>query len=385
VESGKANASLVKALSQLKTQVYSPEGRMKRRWTTPDRWPHRRIWLWDSAFHAIGLRHVDPQLAKDAVEAIFDVQAPDGFIPHMASPSKSSEITQPPVLAFAVGLVNEKLKDRAWLASLYPKLKAYLEWDMRHRDRDGAGLLEWFIENSPTCRSGESGADNSTRFDRASNLDAPDFNAYLAQDFETMASFAAELGMAADVKLWRERLAKINGLMNERLWDDALGLYMDFDNDAGRQSDVMSFAAFLPLLCGAASQSQAAKLVAHLKNPDTFGTPLPIPTIAKCQSQYYSKDMWRGPVWININWLVARGLRRYGYAAEAAELLRKTVAEIELMRERYGTFFEFYDDQRVDDPPKLLRKGSNDPANPYHQVLRDYGWSASLYVEMLLA
>ena len=375
--------TLCKALSQLKTQVYSPEGRIVRHWTTPDRWPHKKMWLWDSAFHAIGLRHLDTKLAQEALEAMFDVQGKDGFIPHMASPGESSEITQPPVLAFATMLLNEKIQSKEWLASIYPKLAAYLKWDIANRDRDGNGLLEWFIENNPLCRSGESGADNSSRFDCASNLDAPDFNAFIAQEFEIMASFAETLGLDEDASMWKELHKKFNKLMNSRLWSEELGLYMDFDNATGKHTDVMSFAAFLPLICGTPTKEQAAKLVAHLKNPETFGTALPIPTIAKCQSKYYSKDMWRGPVWININWLVARGLRRYGYEKEAAELIEKTLNEIEIMHSRYGTMFEFYDDRRQDDPPKLLRKGKNDPTSPYHQAFHDYGWTATLYIEMI--
>ena len=52
--------TLAKALSLMKTQVYTPEGRIQHRFTTPDRWPHHGMWLWDSVFHAIGWRHLDP-------------------------------------------------------------------------------------------------------------------------------------------------------------------------------------------------------------------------------------------------------------------------------------------------------------------------------------
>ena len=54
------------------------------------------------------------------------------------------------------------------------------------------------------------------------------------------------------------------------------------------------------------------------------------------------------------------------------------------MYARYGTFFEFYDDRRECDPPELLRKGKCAPGeSPYHQVFFDYGWSATLYIEMV--
>ena len=64
--------------------------------------------------------------------------------------------------------------------------------------------------------------------------------------------------------------------------------------------------------------------------------------------------------------------------------LRETVRAEEFFQHRYGTFFEFYDDRGECDPPQLLRKGKCAPEeSPYHQVFFDYGWSASLYIDMV--
>jgi hypothetical protein len=190
-----AQRTTLKALSIMKTQVYTPSGPIRHLWTTPDRWPHRKMWLWDSVFHAIGWRHLDVQVARAAISAVLDTQAPDGFIAHMMSPEGSSVITQPPVLALGAKLVYDTAPDYAWLAEIYPKLCAYVKWDMAHRDSDGAGLLEWAIEGNPHCRSGESGMDNSSRFDAATQMDAVDFNAFLARECELLAEFAALLGL----------------------------------------------------------------------------------------------------------------------------------------------------------------------------------------------
>ncbi|OGV54712.1 MAG: hypothetical protein A2X49_09560 [Lentisphaerae bacterium GWF2_52_8] len=384
--SEKRNKALLKALSQLKTQVYSPEGIFKGHWTTPDRWPHRRLWLWDSVFHAIGLRHLDINLAREAINSVFDAQGADGLIPLMADPFEKLEITQPPLLALGVSLLNETEHSKTWLESLYPKLKAYLKWDMLNRDKDGAGLLEWLIGKDPKCRSGESGADNSPRFDSAHNLDAIDFNAFLSHECELMAAFANTLGLADEEEEWLAHHRRLNSLMNERLWSEKNGLYMDYDNDLGIQTEVLSYAGFLPLICGAPSEAQAEKIVKHLKNPGTFGTPFGIATVARSCALDYSKDMWRGPVWINVNWLVARGLRRYGFEKEAENLTSKTLAVIEEMYSKYGVFFEFYDDRLELDPPKLMRKGKNAPEiSPFHQPFSDYGWTATLYIDMCLS
>lgn len=375
--------TLAKACSQLKGQIYSPYGNFPHHWTTPDRWPHHHMWLWDSVFHAIGLRHIDLNMAKETLSAVLESQLGDGLIPHMMSPVNHSNITQSPVLAFGVKLLNGSGFDEEFLRRSYPKLKGYLEWIMAHRDTDGAGLVEWAIEGNPLCRSGESGMDNSPRFDSATQLDAPDFNAFLSLECECMAEFAEQLRFKEDITYWKRHHDRLNNLMNELLWNESERIYMDRDVTEETQTGIAASSGFLPLICGAPSQAQAEKMLANLNDPATFGTPFRVPSISRKCEAAYQKDMWRGPVWININWLIAFGLERYGMKTEALKLLKETVAEEEKFYLKYGTFFEFYDDRGECDPPELMRKGTCDPSKPYHQSFHDYGWSATLYIDML--
>lgn len=93
--------------------------------------------------------------------------------------------------------------------------------------------------------------------------------------------------------------------------------------------------------------------------------------------------MWRGPVWINLNWLIIRGFERYGMQEVAASLRTRTMQEIEKACDKFGSLFEFYDDRGEVDPPRLLRKGKCAPEqSPMHQVFHDYGWTATLYADM---
>ena len=376
--------TLTKALSVMKTQVYTPEGAIRHRWTTPDRWPHRNQWLWDSAFHAIGWRHLDPALARETIEAVTDRQCADGRIPISVPPygNDTKGLTQPPVLTLAAWMVDQAKPDDAWMSRLYPALCRYVEWDLANRDTDGAGLLEWAVEDKATCRCGESGWDNSTRFDSGAQLDAPDFNAMAALECELLGRLAARLGRPREEQdLWHDRHQRLCRLLNERLWSRSNELYMDATAGSREHTGVLSEAGFLPLICRAPSRRQADQLAAHLRNPATFGAPLPVPSIAPRSSSGYAKDMWRGPVWVNVNWLIVLGLRLYGLDETADALRRATLAEIERQYERHGVIFEFYDDERRVDPPDLDRKGPCNPDEWLHQVVFDYGWTAALYLD----
>lgn len=380
---GLASSAYAKALSQMKSQVCTGEGRLSCRWTTPDRWPHRDMWLWDSVFHAAGWRHIDPGVARDAIAAVLGCIAEDGFIPHRMSPSGASSVTQPPVLAMGVLLVHEKLGDLAWLRSVYPKLCDYIGWDRKHRDSDGNGLLEWCIDPDPMCRSGESGLDNSPRFDDSQALDAVDFNAFLAQEFECLARIAGCLGLADEAERWRAEHVRLCELIRARFWSAEHRFFFDYDMDRDCRSSVSAVTGFLPLMCGAATVEQARFLVEALHDPGRFGTRWPIPSIARSDPKYV-RDMWRGPTWVNMNWLVARGLDRYGFGDEAAVLRQATCGMIESQCERFGTMFEYYDATGEVDAPALMRKGKCDPGvGPFHQVIHDYGWTGTLYVDML--
>jgi hypothetical protein len=378
-----ANKTLTKCMSVLKTAVYSPEARIKHRYTTPDRWPHRGMWLWDSAFHAVGYRHLDPALARDAIDAVLDGQHEDGMVQiTFIHGTGRVPMTQPPTLTMAAHFVNQAQASADWVAAIFPKLARYLEWDMANRDTDGDGLVEWDIEPKAQCRCGESGWDNSPRFDAARRLNAVDFNAFLAWECELLAGFARLLGRHDDAARWSGHHQRLCRLMNQKLWNEQHGIYMDAFAGTGQQQPMLTGAGFLPLVCGAPSKEQARRLAAHLHDPRTFATPLPVASVPPVEREHYSKDMWRGPVWVNINWVIARGLARYGLHDEARLIRDRTLGAIEKYYRQHGAIFEFFDDEDRVPPPQLLRKQSNNPNEWIHQVIHDYSWTAALYIQM---
>jgi neutral trehalase len=173
--------------------------------------------------------------------------------------------------------------------------------------------------------------------------------------------------------------------INDKLWCGEEGFYYDYDLTNGALHKVQSVASFLPLFAGVCDASQAAALVEQLLNPETFGTPLPIPSISR-QDPTYGSDMWRGPVWINYNYMISDGLAENGYPELALAIRTKTVKSVNDWYMRTGTVYEFYDPEHQQFPGRLNRKGTS--YEPYdftvrYQSIRDYGWSNTLVFDLL--
>ncbi len=375
-----------KCLSINKENVYSPEGEIPCRWTTPDRVPHRFMWLWDSAFHAMAFAQYNVEMAKDCIRAVLSLQREDGFISHMMSPKgRISEITQPQVLSWGVWTVYQKDKDKGFLRECVPALSKFLLWTMKNRDKNGNGLLEWFTEPDYTeCKCGESGLDNSPRFDYDIELDAIDFSVYLCNDAKYLAQIYDELGDTKNAEYFYSVYESVKEKINTLLWCEEDGLYYDrlFDGNLTRFATPSSF---LPMFAGICSQAQADKMVKVLLDENRFWTEMPIPSIPK-DNEYYDIDMWRGCSWLNINYFIILGLKKYGYAEIAEELRERTLSSVLRWYEETGNIFEFYDADNKVSPLYLKRKGEQ-PAVPDYRVhvhsITDYNWSAC-FIELLI-
>ncbi|MFJ3664960.1 MGH1-like glycoside hydrolase domain-containing protein [Streptomyces sp. NPDC090106] len=157
--------------------------------TVPSRslYPHQ--WSWDSAFIAIGLRHLSPLRAQTELETLLDAQWEDGRVPHIVfNPSvpldayfpspdfwrsstagraagaprtvQTSGIVQPPVHALAAWLVHRAdpglSRARGFLTRVYPRLAAWHRYLLHRRDLGGGGLAsvvhpwEQGMDNSPS-------------------------------------------------------------------------------------------------------------------------------------------------------------------------------------------------------------------------------------------
>lgn len=374
-----------KCISVMKSQLYSPEEKYSRIWSTPDRLPHKHLWLWDSVFHAIGHRNIDTSLAEDLILGIFDGQDSDGFIPHMASVGYTSEITQPPVIAWGSLIVFEKSGNKEFLKSVFEHNKSFLDWCSKNRRQSDRQLYTWLTKNDVVCRCDECGMDNSPRFDKLTYLEAIDFCCFMANEARAMSKMAEILGLCEEKEFYDKWFEEIKADVNEKLWSEEDGFYFDYDILDKKLHKVWSVASFLPLFAGICDEHRAKRLLNHLLDPETFYSTFPIPSISK-KDPTYGTDMWRGPVWLNYNYMLIEGLIRYGFTEFAEEVRSKTFEVLNKWYLKTGTLFEFYDPEDASAPSCLNRKGI--PFEPYdfsirYQAIRDYGWTHTLLFDML--
>ncbi len=97
--------------------------------------------------------------------------------------------------------------------------------------------------------------------------------------------------------------SKLARRINHRMWDKKKKFYFDLQRN-GKRAPIMTIAAYWTLLAKVASRKKAARLVAQLENPNTFGRRNLVPTLAANQPGYNpAGGYWRGSVWAQrIRW-----------------------------------------------------------------------------------
>jgi Trehalase len=306
---------------------------------------------------------------------------------------QTSGIVQPPVHATAILHIYRHAQDRArarvFLAEMFPRLKAWHAYLYRQRDPQGEGLVSiqhpWeSLDNSPIWdpilrriqlrpeevpayrrvdiqsvnaqdRPGRMEYDRyaylvklfaERNYDEAQiRRDCPFlvqdvlFNALLCQANRDLAEIARLLDEdPTPCEAWAEQTAQAT---NQKLWDEEHGIYNDFDLVTDKLIHAPSVAGFLPLFAGISDAVRARRMYTYL-NSDAFCSLAEacyaVPSYDRHEPEFSPHRYWRGPVWINMNWLLSHGMRRYGFQ-EYAQRLRQSIIDL---AQKHG-FYEYYD------------------------------------------
>ncbi|MRX43825.1 amylo-alpha-1,6-glucosidase [Agromyces kandeliae] len=343
------------------------------------------LWQWDAYFIAVGLRHGDPALAREQLDLALRFPTADGQLPDVvhelgvlassddlpasdretlrragsavADPAAPVPLTKPPLTAWALRKVLEAEPADDWARGHLEVVRRSQDWWFAHSDLDGDGLPEYGHPYS-------SGLDDSPVFDGPLPTTSPDLAAFLVRQDLELADLVERLeGDAAAAARHRERAARTLDLLLG-LWDDERGLFRA--RAAGEPVASDTIVGLMPLLTGGLPDRIRDRLVGALDEPDRFATPWAIPTVAVGDPAFSPARMWRGPVWVNANALVAEGLAASGRPDRARDLAEATVRLVQ----HGGGPHEYFDPFTGQRAPTATTA---------------FGWSAALFIDLAVA
>jgi Mannosylglycerate hydrolase MGH1-like glycoside hydrolase domain len=310
---------------------------------------------------------------------------------------ETSGITQPPIHARAALEMHRHARDvegsKAFLSWLYPKLVA--EHDYLARDRDPAKIglsvvvhpWESGLDNSPVwdrdltemvipegavppyvrhdlahgdpkdrptneaydrfvflaARYRDSGYDDSVLFDNVPFVVAgPLFNAIQLWSTHALVEIARIVG--ADPSKHREEATKLHQAILDGLWDQDTGRFAALDVMERERGVEDTIVAFAPLLDPELPKEQVHAIVADLHSasfhPDQKISYI-VPSYDLLAKDFDERRYWRGPVWINTNWLLLSALRQHGYHSEAEMIALSSLRLVE--KSGYREYFDPFD------------------------------------------
>lgn len=350
----------------MSNNLVSPRGFVKYESMMPAKGKYVGLWLWDNAMHALAYRHMDVELAQNQIRVMLENQLPNGMLPdaifdegvvsEINHPIRA-EVTKPPILAWSALKIHEIKPDQKFLGVIYPALVRWNAWWFDHNDDDSDGIIQY---NHPYS----SGLDDNPLWDSGMPVESPDINTYLSIQMDSLGKIAKLLGKEAEAEKWQHQSQVMVDRMIEHMWDEDLGIFKAFHKQ--NQINVLTPFNLLPLWTGKLPEQITDRLIEHLTDPDEFWGDFRLPSVAYNDPKYTVGTMWRGPVWVNINYFFVEALLKVEEHDLAEELAEKT---LDLISGSPG-IHEYYNSQ-TGSPPETAAKA--------------FGWSAAVFIDLAIS
>ena len=352
------------ACNMMRQNFYPPEGNLKHNYYVFSREPQ---WGWGhggQVFHEsiamLAYAYIDPVSAMNSQRVFSDRQHPNGYINYRTGSYldevieyKNQLTSSAPWYSWLNWEVYNITKDKAFLKEMYQSSKRFYNFYTSHRDSDHDGLCEWGGEAVlESVRDGLVAVWDQVGY--PAEFEALDLNCMLVMEAKSLEKMAATLGLKTEAIEWKKDYQKRSLLINKTFWDTVNHFYYNVDKrthsfsykkkDDLKRNEIIGF---LPLWAGIAGKQQAAYLVKHLTDTASFWRRYGVPSLAANDPYYNPRGYWNGPVWIQWDYLIERGLLDYGYKKEAVELVHKVMDNMIAVLKSDHELWEFYDPDKT--------------------------------------
>ncbi len=348
------------AFSLMRQCMLPPEGNLRQNYYVFSREP---VWGWGhggQVFHEslsmLAYVYMDPVSAMNSQRVYMESQHPDGYINYRTGPYLNETIpyngqltTSAPWFSWENWEIFKVTGDRKFLAEAFRSGRKLFGFWVKNRDSQHDGLFEW----------GGHAVLESVRDDQVAvwdqvgwpaNFEGPDLNSMLVMEARSLSKMAKTLGMTDESEAWEQKADSISALVNRYMWDDSTGFYYNVNKlnhsftfktfDDLKRKEIIGF---LPLWAGIANREQAARLVRTMTDTSEFWRKYGVPSLAANDPYYNPRGYWNGPVWVEWEYLLERGLIRYGYRDVAEQLEGKVTSNVIAQLKKDHYFWEFYD------------------------------------------
>jgi hypothetical protein len=196
----------------------------------------------------------------------------------------------------------------------------------------------------------------------------PLFNSMLIKSNQSLIDLYSLLGGNEDkidqLKNWQE---KSISSFNEKLFDKELGAYVHYDLRNEKPLRFISSSSFAPIYANIPSKERVGVLVNTMLNKFDNEDSYLCASFDPTSERFNPKKYWRGPVWVNLNWILINGLKSYGYD-ETSERIKKDTIEIV----QKSGFYEYFNPQKKAHVDGNAGYGGN-----------DFSWTAALIIDLL--
>jgi glycogen debranching enzyme len=216
--------------------------------------------------------------------------------------------------------------DRDLLQQHLPTAEACLDWIDNYGDRDGDGFQEYQTRSPAGYENmGWKDSGDAVMYPDGKPVKGPkalcELQGYVYDAWLRMARIYEALGDQTKADGLRNKASALFERFNRAFWDEETGFYA-FALD-GEKKKVMTVASN-PGHClwsGIVPPNRAARVVRRLMAPDMWSG-WGIRTLSSDHPSFNPLGYQLGSIWPHDNSIIAVGFKRYGFAAEAAQIAR---------------------------------------------------------------